>query len=137
MLSLVQLLEPLMNLSGGPVVKALKATQFDSKSLVVIHDSVEHRPCIISHTCGGSPAGHNGVKSIIASLHGNEFHRLRVGIGRVDGDITDYVLGRLSSYEKQYWSVDGTGIDAIIRELGKINQNKGGPPANRPPRASR
>ena len=69
MLNLVQLVEPLMNISGSPVRKAMKATWSDPKSLVVIHDSTQHRPCVISHTCGGSPAGHNGVKSITAPRH--------------------------------------------------------------------
>lgn len=114
--------EPLMNISGPPVSKAVKATVLDPNRVVVIHDSLSHRPCFISHTFGGSPQGHNGVKSVIANLNRANVHRLRIGIGRGEGSVADYVLGRLPSFEKEYWGVDGEGIDPILRELERISQ---------------
>ena len=43
----------------------------------------------------GSAGGHNGLKSIIAHL-GEDFARLRVGVGRGDArrDLADHVLAR-------------------------------------------
>ena len=50
----------------------------------------------------GGHGGHNGLKSII-SLVGNDFIRLRVGIGH-PGDkknVTSWVLGKFKSQEKK------------------------------------
>ena len=48
----------------------------------------------------GSAGGHNGLKSIIAHL-GDEFARLRVGVGRGDArrDLADHVLARFEQDE--------------------------------------
>ena len=49
---------------------------------------------------GGSDGGHNGLKSIIAAV-GNEFPRLRIGIGPIsdDMDSVEFVLGHFRSDE--------------------------------------
>ena len=48
----------------------------------------------------GSAGGHNGLKSIIAHL-GDEFARLRIGVGRGDSrrDLADHVLARFDQDE--------------------------------------
>ena len=48
----------------------------------------------------GSAGGHNGLKSVIAHL-GEEFCRLRVGVGRGDlgRDLADHVLARFDDSE--------------------------------------
>lgn len=44
----------------------------------------------------GSAGGHNGIKSLIAGLHTEEFVRFRIGVGHPkDGHtVIEYVLGR-------------------------------------------
>lgn len=110
-----------MNITGRPTVHAMKSLAHQPSSMVVIHDSLSHRPGVVSPKFGGSAEGHNGIKSVIAALGDNkDFHRLRIGIGRGEGNVVDYVLGRLSSYEKGYWGADGDGVDVVLRELAKI-----------------
>ena len=48
----------------------------------------------------GSAGGHNGLKSVIAHL-GDEFSRLRVGVGRGEGqrNLADHVLSRFEKDE--------------------------------------
>ena len=48
----------------------------------------------------GSAGGHNGLKSVIAHL-GDEFSRLRVGVGRGDSqrDMADHVLAKFDKSE--------------------------------------
>ncbi|KAL7281653.1 hypothetical protein ACG7TL_004970 [Trametes sanguinea] len=88
--------------------------------MIVIHDSLDHKPCTVSPKFGGSANGHNGVRSIIDALGGDkDFHRLRVGIGR-DGDPANYVLGPLSPQERQFWGSTGGGPDLVWRELTRI-----------------
>ena len=48
----------------------------------------------------GSSGGHNGLKSIIAHLDGEDFPRLKIGIGRGRGDdVIDHVLGHFGEEE--------------------------------------
>lgn len=112
-----------MNISGPPIAKAMRATVGSPSSLVVIHDSLDHHPGQVSPGFGGSPRGHNGVRSVIAALGGSkDFHRIRIGIGRGGGDVADYVLGRLSSHEKQQSGPDGEVTTAVERLLAAIVQ---------------
>ena len=50
----------------------------------------------------GSAGGHNGLKSIIARLGGENFPRIRIGVGakpRPDYDLADWVLGKFPPEE--------------------------------------
>jgi len=49
----------------------------------------------------GSDAGHNGLKNIELVIGGNDYPRLRFGIGDnfLDGQKTDYVLGKFPTRE--------------------------------------
>jgi len=92
----VALVKPLsfMNRSGGPV-KALAAKyEVPAKRILVIYDELALPQGTLRLRLRGSAAGHNGVKSLIASLKTEEFARLRMGVepkhGR--GDAAKYVL---------------------------------------------
>lgn len=112
--------EALMNISGRPVVQTLQNTAIKPENLIVVHDSLDHKPCTLSPKFGGSANGHNGVRSVIAALGGEAaFHRLRAGVGR-DGDPADYVLGPLSPQERQFWGSNGSGADLVWRELTRV-----------------
>lgn len=124
---MIRALEALMNITGPCVSAALKHTGILPASMVVVHDSLSHKPESISPKFGGSANGHNGVRSIISALGGTtDFHRLRIGIGREDGDVTAYVLGDLSSHERQFWGVDGQGSgfvwDALVKISGSLSK---------------
>ena len=111
-----------MNITGPCVSAALRSTGTAPSSMIVIHDSLSHKPGAISPKFGGSANGHNGVRSIISALGGNaEFHRLRIGIGREDGDVVNYVLGPLSAHEREFWSENGQGTQLIWNALVKIS----------------
>ena len=113
-----------MNITGPCVASALKHSGIPPSSMIVIHDSLSHKPTALSPKFGGSANGHNGVRSVIAALRGNtDFHRLRIGIGRVDSDVAEYVLEKLSSFERQFWSTDGEGIDLVLNAIADITNN--------------
>ena len=109
-----------MNISGPPVSMALKKTARVPSSLVVIHDSLEHKPTVLSPRFGGSANGHNGVRSLISALGVKGFHRLRLGIGRPESDVSGYVLTRLPNYERQFWAPNGPGLDLVWEHIQKI-----------------
>jgi PTH1 family peptidyl-tRNA hydrolase len=71
-----------MNLSGDAVrcLVAKHKLVEPGKKLIVISDDLALRFGKIRIRARGSAGGHNGLKSIIASLGTNEFTRLRIGI---------------------------------------------------------
>jgi peptidyl-tRNA hydrolase, PTH1 family len=71
-----------MNLSGHAVACLLRKINDESpiKQLVVISDDLALPLGTIRIRERGSAGGHNGLKSIIASIGTNEFVRLRIGI---------------------------------------------------------
>ena len=101
----VILAEPLtyMNLSGESVRSMCEYFRVDPFSeLIVIYDDISLAPGQIRVRPGGSAGGHNGMKSIIKMLGGDQFMRIRVGIGEKPKgwDLADYVLGRPSEEER-------------------------------------
>ncbi|KAF6763257.1 peptidyl-tRNA hydrolase [Ephemerocybe angulata] len=138
----------LMNVSGPSVVASMRAGQVPPSHLVLIYDSLTHAPCRLAVRFGGSAQGHNGVKSVMASLGASAtskpFWQIRVGVGRgnpagsgVDGEVSqkrminksvdaaEWVLGPLSEEEKRYWGVGGKGLDAVVREIDRIMEKLG------------
>jgi peptidyl-tRNA hydrolase, PTH1 family len=71
-----------MNLSGEAVACLAAKGERDEvgESLIVISDDLALPFGTIRLRARGSAGGHNGLKSIIASLGTNEFMRLRIGI---------------------------------------------------------
>ena len=79
----------------------------------------------------GSAGGHNGLKSIIASTGGEDFYRIRIGVGakpRPDYDLADWVLGKFPPDDAKLVTGRHTDVEAACRLLmaGKLGeaQNK-------------
>ncbi len=83
-----------MNLSGGPVKKLLEKYDLGPDKLLVVYDELDVPWGSMRMKPKGSPAGHNGMKSILAALGTAEIVRLRLGInpGRPVGDGARFVL---------------------------------------------
>lgn len=91
----VMLLQPttFMNRSGAAVSYAIQRLHLPLTELLVIYDDLDLPVGKLRLRAAGSSGGHNGIKSIIAALGGQEFSRLRIGIGRPDSaEVIDYVL---------------------------------------------
>src|SRR5947208_17122152 len=82
----VLLAKPLtfMNLSGQAIGELLRYFKIDVADLLVIVDEVQLPLAKLRARMRGSAGGHNGLKSVIAHV-GEEFARLRIGVGRGDG----------------------------------------------------
>ncbi len=91
-----------MNTSGGPVANLLKFYDLKPDQLIVIHDELDLDPETIRIKFSGGHGGHNGLRDIISAV-GNEYIRIRVGIGRPPGtmDAADFVLKDFNSTEKE------------------------------------
>ena len=102
----VLLLKPLtyMNLSGRSIAPAAQFYKIPIDHVLVLCDDVTGDPGRLRIRPSGSAGGHNGLKSIIAALGGENFARIRIGVGAKpapDYDLADWVLGRLPAEDKK------------------------------------
>jgi PTH1 family peptidyl-tRNA hydrolase len=91
-----------MNASGGPVAALSRFLKIPPARVVVIHDELDLPFGSIRMKLGGGDNGHNGLRSVTASLGTREYYRVRMGIGRPPGrmDPADYVLRNFTADER-------------------------------------
>lgn len=123
----IELIKPqtFMNLSGESIACLLGKQEPKLKAardLIVISDDLALPFGTLRLRARGSAGGHNGLKSIIASIRTDEFIRLRIGIG-ADHPITDtarYVLDEFSRRERSELQTilqrSAEALRAIIRD---------------------
>jgi len=95
----VILLKPLsyMNLSGSVVKPVLNRYQVELEDVLIVCDDLDLPLGRIRIRASGGSAGHRGMESIITSLGTDSIARLRIGIGRPDGEPPEeYVLENFS-----------------------------------------
>ena len=102
----ILLLKPqtFMNASGDAVSQALRFYKLDLDALTAFHDELDLAPFKVKVRTGGGLAGHNGLRSINASL-GPDFRRVRIGIGHPGPGqkekVTPHVLGNYAKSEME------------------------------------
>ena len=93
-----------MNDSGDAVQQALRFYKLDEEALTVFHDELDLAPFKVKVRVGGGLAGHNGLRSVNASL-GPDFRRVRIGIGHPGPGqkekVTPHVLGNYAKSEME------------------------------------
>ena len=74
--------ETFMNLSGASVAALVREYEADpQQDLLVIYDELDLVLGTFKIRERGSPAGHNGARSVTAALGSQEWLRLRIGVG--------------------------------------------------------
>jgi peptidyl-tRNA hydrolase, PTH1 family len=85
-----------MNLSGDSVGPAAGSLRLTRSQVLVVHDDLDLPFGAVRGKSGGGSGGHNGLKSITQGLGGDDYLRVRIGIGRPPpqfrGDQADWVL---------------------------------------------
>jgi PTH1 family peptidyl-tRNA hydrolase len=105
-----------MNLSGKAMKYWMEKEKIPIENTLVIVDDLALPIETLRIRAGGSAAGHNGLKSIEETLGGNNYPRLRFGIGNnfSKGKQIDFVLGK--------WTADELPIvkDKILKSIELI-----------------
>ncbi len=70
-----------MNESGRAVGEAAQFHKIGAADTIVFYDEIDLAPGRLRMKTGGGAAGHNGIRSIIASPVGEGFRRARMGVG--------------------------------------------------------
>ncbi|HEY5239498.1 MAG TPA: aminoacyl-tRNA hydrolase [Rhizomicrobium sp.] len=80
------LLKPMtyMNDSGKSVGGAARFFKLPVEAVIVMHDEIDLAASKLKAKTGGGDAGHNGLRSITATL-GPDYRRVRIGVGKPDG----------------------------------------------------
>ena len=119
-----------MNNSGEAVSYLIARFGVKPKDIVVIYDEMDLPVGKIRIRPGGSPAGHNGIRSIIGELRTQEFPRVRVGIGQpgLQGGQVSHVLNRFSEGEETEISKVVTAVaeavDCLLEENITVAMNR-------------
>lgn len=105
-----------MNDAGRSVGPARGAYRLALDRVLVIHDEIDLPFGDVRTRVGGGLAGHNGLKSLRRELGGEEFVRVRVGVGRPDSTdpeiVAAYVLGRFREGAGEVAELVARGSDA-------------------------
>jgi peptidyl-tRNA hydrolase, PTH1 family len=91
-----------MNRSGEAMIKAFRLFGGGIEDLITIHDDLDLPFGRLRFKRRGGDGGHQGVRSLIDSIGGNNFLRLKVGIGRPPRGMepAEYVLETLDKGER-------------------------------------
>ena len=90
-----------MNLSGKAIAYWLQELKIQKENLLVIVDDIALPFGSLRMRTKGSAAGHNGLKNIELVLGGQDYSRIRFGIGNnfSKGQQVDFVLSNFSKEE--------------------------------------
>ena len=119
----VHLVKPMtyMNLSGKAVARYVDFFKVPLEKIIVVHDDLDMKPGRLKIVSGGGAGGHNGIRSLVNYLGGNDFYRLKIGIGRPgsgnahpDIPVDRYVL---SSFQDEELKIIQNRIVDILKGL--------------------
>ena len=124
--------ETFMNLSGRCVAPMSRYFDVLVEDILVIHDELDLAFGTIRLKVGGGHAGHNGLRSIHGELGSNQYHRLRMGIGRPQkGSVSNYVLAQFSAGDEKDWlgdfidrgsqAVESAVLDGTRGAMNRVN----------------
>ena len=127
-----------MNETGPALASLVKKHHVDPEQLIVVHDEIDLPFGALRVKFGGSPAGHNGVRSVAGALRTPGFFRVRLGVGRPPGrkDAADWVLEDFGKRERAEVAIlVDDGADAALSlvadglDATQDRFNRSGPPA--------
>ena len=86
-----------------------------AEDLLVVHDDIDLPFARLRLHYARGTGGHNGVKSIVQSLGNNDFHRLKIGVGRPPGrmDPAVFVLRPFARPEREE-------VDFLVQDAADV-----------------
>ena len=91
-----------MNLSGDAIQQLLHFYKLEPERLIVLYDDIDLPLGSMRIRANGSAGSHNGMRSILACIHSENFARIRIGVGKDESVLLrDYVLKRPSKEEQK------------------------------------
>ncbi len=120
-----------MNDSGISAFKIKSFYNIKNENIYVFHDEIDLEASRIKVKTAGGNNGHNGLKSLDNHI-GNDYHRIRIGVGRPkidikypnDEKVSKWVLSDFNKRERSQW-VNATleKVSNCFEDLLKKNFN--------------
>lgn len=128
----VMLVKPMsyMNLSGIPLNKLKERYRMSCRDIVAIHDDMDLAFKRLKIKMKGGDGGHRGLRSMIDVLGGDDFIRVRMGVGRPQPDqrVVEHVLSCFKEDEKQHLEpfihLAGEVVETLLCEGAKEGMNR-------------
>ena len=108
-----------MNLSGNSVGKVAAFYKIPPENIIVIHDDKDLALGKLKAKIGGSAGGHNGLKNIDSQI-GQNYNRIRIGVGSPQEHHTDTVNFVLSRFSKAEMTLLQERIDFIASTINEL-----------------
>ena len=109
-----------MNNSGITALEIRRYYDVPVENIIVVYDDVDIDFGALRIRPKGSAGSHNGMKSMIYHLQNDEFSRIRIGVGRPEGqqDLASFVLNDFNKDEREIISSTikkaSEAVEAII-----------------------
>ena len=115
-----------MNLSGKAIAYWLQELKIPKENLLVIVDDLALPFGTLRMRTKGSAAGHNGLKNIELLLNGQDYARLRFGIGNTfsKGQQIDFVLSNFSPQELNELPIHMDKVSEMILSFSTIGAER-------------
>ncbi len=117
-----------MNNSGDAVQQILNFYKLPPENLIVLYDDIDLPIGSMRIRQNGSAGTHNGMRSIIACVHSENFARIRIGVGKDESlMLADYVLKKPSKEDQKVLNeVFEKAADAAeLIAAGRLNDAQG------------
>lgn len=111
-----------MNLSGEAILSLMSTFKLKPQNITVIYDDFALELGQIKLRMKGSAGGHNGIKSIISCI-GQNFNRVRVGIGSPKDDTVDFVLSKFSADQEEILGEVFNIMNDCVKDIIKCGVN--------------
>ncbi|MBO4540078.1 MAG: aminoacyl-tRNA hydrolase [Clostridia bacterium] len=105
-----------MNNSGEAVKSLLAKYAMKPQDMIVIYDDIDIPRYSVRVRLSGSAGTHNGMRSVVEKAGSEKFIRIRIGIGRNEFDLKDYVLGKISA-------ADAPKFDEVFKKAAAVIEN--------------
>ena len=120
----VLLPQTFMNESGSAAGPARGELGVPLDHVIAVHDEIDLPFGEVRSKLGGGVAGHNGLRSISQGLGGEQFWRVRGGVGRpntTDPEIvSNYVLSRFREPDEEVRLLIQSSADEVERLLEEL-----------------
>lgn len=119
-----------MNASGEAVAKLAAFHKVDVAHVIAIHDELDLDFGVLRLKQGGGDNGHNGLRSIRATMKSGDFFRVRWGIGRPPGrqDPADWVLSNFPAAQRTDLAIEvsraADAVESLILNGLSATQNR-------------
>ncbi|HXD24995.1 MAG TPA: aminoacyl-tRNA hydrolase [Propionibacteriaceae bacterium] len=115
-----------MNETGWAVTRLLAYYKLQPAQMITVHDELDLDPGQLRVKFGGGDNGHNGLRSIRASLGTGDFYRVRVGVGRPPGrqDPADFLLSNFPASTREDVEVEISRATDAVESLALLGLDR-------------